>query len=522
MKTTWPKSTARDVLPAIALALGSAYLLFRFPPAYQSWDALVYAHRAQTHQLAASLYSHHALSNLLFYAAGALLPALGLVGESVAAFQVVNAILGGAVVGVLYALARRWGNARFVAAALALLLLASYGFWHFAGLADLYIWIILVTLLFWESGARAVMRLEPRQALVAGGMAALAILSWQPNVILAALFGFGLLWSARRQKVSAIRPILFYGITGAALLLLGYLGLGWLAGVRSGPQLWAWFVGYFASSTWGHRLSFDTWALVRDVAQSAVITPDIERQPYRLAWEGMWLGVALFAMAVAWGAWRARHAQRLLLSLTLTWVLILAAASWWFDPRSPKFWLVVWLGCLILAILTLAQWPSTRLFGLPLLPTYIASLSLTLLVFNFIMGILPEHRLPNYQIEAARVWQAQTRPNDLLIVGYDFSNYLNYYAQRERLVCPECATNAGLGSDAQATAQWAQAAISAALADGAVVYRAENSCLSPREDLMSWCSAELLAVFNAYGWSPAFTTSDGIHTYTVYQTGGEP
>lgn len=517
MKTTWPKSTARDVLPAIALVLGSAYLLFRFPPAYQSWDALVYAYRAQTGQLASSLYSHHALSNLLFYVATSALLALGLVREGVAAFQAVNALLGGLAAGLFFWVARSWGNDRPVSAALAVLLVTSYGFWRYAGLADLYIWIILITLLFWQSGAWAVVRPGGRRGVVAGLLAAVSILSWQPNVILAALFGIGIIWGARKRQQSAVRPLLLYGLIALAVLLTGYSWLAWLAGARSGSDTIAWYIGYFGRSNWGNQLSLSTWPLVRDSAQSAVIAPTFGAPLYRLAWVGAWLGVGGLALAVGWSGWRTRQARGVLFTATLVWVGTLATASWWFDPRSPKFWLLVWLGCLLLAVLGLAGWRHVRLLGQPIFPAYVVMLALGLFFFNFMVGIRPEHLIPNYQIEAARVWQQQTRPNDLLIVGYDFRGYLNYYADRDRVVCPESATEAVPSFSTEATAQWAQAAIQATLDTGASVYRAENACTSPREDLVSWCSAELLDVLESYRWSPVFEYFDGVQTHLVYR-----
>lgn len=504
-----------EFLLAGCLVLATTVWLAAFTPAYQHWDALVYAFRAQSGQLVPSLYSHHALSNLLFYGLSRALVRLGLVGDSVAAFQTANAVFGGLASALLYALARSWGHRRLTAVGLAVLLTGSYGFWHYAGTADLYTWIILVTLLFWWSASRAWMQPTSARFVVAGTLAAAAILSWQPNGWLAALFGAAYVLAARHERRSIAGRVLLYGGSGVVLVVGGHLLLGWLAGARTWSEYMTWFVGYFANDNYSGLLSWTTWPAVSAAAQRAVLVPPYTSWPYRLVWLGAWAGVAFLAIATLWEGLRRRGAPRSLVLLNLGWMSGLAAASWWFDPRSPKFWLVIWLGVVLMATVGLAGRGRTRSGRWSLDTLIVAPLAAGLFTFNLMVGILPEHRLTNYQVRAALVWRENTQPHDLLVVGPDFRTYLDYYGDRHQVICPECAFEAVVVADRSSAAEWVAQALATARSDGATVYRAHNVCQLGEDSLTGWCSAEMLAVLDSNAWVPAFEVFDGRESHPV-------
>lgn len=510
-----------DAITAVILALMAGLLLFSFPPAYQHWDALVYAYRAQTAQLAPSLYSHHALSNLLYYGATRALLGLHVVDDSIRAFQATSAGLGGLMAGLAYFLARTWRNSRLLALCLAAMLVTSYGFWHFAGTADLYGWISLVTLLFWGSAAAALVEPTVRNLILAGALAGIAILSWQPNAWPAMIFGVANMVDAARGGRSFIRPLLYFALPGITVLVLGYGALGWLAGAHQASEFIDWFVGYFGSPSYGGLLNWTTFPIVRDSAQRAVLTPPYQSGPYRLVWGGMWLAIAFMLLGAGLGWRRLGQKHKALLWVNLVWLAGLALAAWWFDPYSPKFWLVTWLGVVLTMMLGFVWWSEWHVGRWPLGSALVATVTAGLWLYNFMVGIQPEHRIRNYQIEAAQLWRQATQPDDLLLVGRDFRMYLDYYADRHHVINPESVYDAVSNLTARNVAGWIEQALDVTQQTGVAIYRAAEVCETQLIETTGWCSAEMQAVLDRYDWQPAFQTFDG-HTRRVVFRGFPP
>src|SRR4029450_7867931 len=115
---------------------------------YQHWDSLEYPHACEV-RAAKSVWGNHPLGHVILCGAYRAAVSLGYQGRALPFMSVCNAVVGATTV-VTFVWLRGWlGIARARAMAWGLVMAGTYGFWLYAGTADIYGLSILAMLGAW-------------------------------------------------------------------------------------------------------------------------------------------------------------------------------------------------------------------------------------------------------------------------------------------------------------------------------------------------------------------------------------
>jgi hypothetical protein len=429
----------RERFLAIGLTVGFAALYLWASPslAHQHWDSLEYGYATDSRGPSAIWGNHplgHAMHRVLYASARR----LGYDGHALPLLKGLSAAAGGAAVGAFFVLLtrlRQWARSRpvdrrdSVAADLGwtLVLGGAYGFWRFAGTADIYTIGALALILASIVLLSAVRHGSIFAAAGAGALTGIATLSHQFTGVLLAAMAIGLLPLWRRHGWP--RAGLAMGAMAAAAALIvaaGYAGFGWIAlGSGDPSRILAWAKGYSGDPTYGRYmtllgLSHAIFASTETLARHTEGTLEIIRR--------VLLGGGLLWLLVA--SWRLgrlsspeREASRAaVFQCAVGWLLVI----WWEPGLVGKFWILLLPGFLIWCRYALLATAGHRLRLLPV----VAGL---LVIGGNWTNAMAFERQPNVVFERSlALWIEHSHPDDVIVETGRFTGHLLFWGRRPR------------------------------------------------------------------------------------------
>ncbi len=284
------------------------------------------------------------------------------------AMRIAQALLGGLTVVLLYVGLDELTKRRWLSVICALVLLFSYGFWHYSSDPDIYsLGYVTVALLMW-SYVRFLRLPSINRVIILGISAALALLSHQINVELAGLIGLSLIIAAFR-KSSAIpinwKHVVLYAVFSLVPTLLLYV-FAWVMvngslaqqGLPT-PTFVEWFLRYFRSAeagqaTWGVSFGLSTLpTVVYTLLSSWILVPLLGSTAI---WQLIPIGifglllVAVFVRA-AYKVARADSVAQYILWISLITLVANGISGWWWQTGNIKFYLFMQINIIYIVAL---------------------------------------------------------------------------------------------------------------------------------------------------------------------------
>jgi hypothetical protein len=406
--------------------------------AHQHWDSLEYGYAVDSRGWSA-IWGNHPLGHVLQRAVYSAARAAGYHGHALPLLELISAAAGGAAVAmffVLLASLRTRGAAAASAAGdlgWALVFGGAYGFWRFAGTADVYTIAAFSLVAALTAMIAAASRASISMSLVTGALAAIAALSHQFAGVLLAATAIALLPLWRRAGTSrAVTCLAAMAVAAAAVLTAGYVAIGLAAlGTADPARLVDWAKGYSGDPTYGRYmtllgLSHAIFASTETLARHTEGTIEIARRVV-LGAGLLWLLAATVFMR------RLPHPDRavavaVLVQCLVGWTLVI----WWEPGLVGKFWLLLLPGFLIWCRFSLAA--TLHRIGARGLQTAGRALPLAagvaLLAFNWTTAMSYERR-PNEVFERSlNLWIAHSHPDDVLVETGRFTAHLLFWGRR--------------------------------------------------------------------------------------------
>ena len=429
----------RERFLAFCLFMGFTTLYVWAAPslAHQHWDSLEYGYATDSRGPSA-IWGNHPLGHGLHRAAYAVARRMGYDGHALPLLEGLSAVAGGAAVGAFFVLLTRlrlWAMAEYtgargsIAADLGwtLTLGSAYGFWRFAGTADIYTIGALALIVAAIVLLAAVRRGSISLAAFGGALAGIATLSHQFTGVLLAALALGLLPLWRRHGWR--RASLAQGSMAAAAVLIvaaGYAGFGWIAlGSVEPSRLIAWAKGYSGDPTYGRYmtllgLSHAIFASTETLARHTEGAVEIARRVV-LGGGLLWLLVASWRLGRLHSPER-ELARAAVFQCFIGWLLVI----WWEPGLVGKFWILLLPGFLIWCRYTWQATASRRLLFLPLVA------GLLLLGYNWTVAMSFE-RQPNVVFERSlQLWIDHSHSDDVIVETGRFTGHLLFWGRRSR------------------------------------------------------------------------------------------
>lgn len=284
------------------------------------------------------------------------------------AMRIAQALLGGLTAALLYLGLDELTKRRWLSVIGALVLVFSYGFWHYSSDPDIYsLGYVTVALVMW-SYVRFLRLPSTNRVIILGISAALALLSHQINVELAGLIGLSLMIGALR-KSSAVpinwKQVILYAAFSLVPTLLLYL-VAWLSvngtfaqqGLPT-PTFVEWFLRYFRSAeagqaTWGVSFGLNTLpTVIYTLLSSWILVPLLGGTPM---WQFIPIGIfglllaAVFIRAVYKVA-RSDSAAQYILWGSLITLVANGISGWWWQTGNIKFYLFMQINIIYIVVL---------------------------------------------------------------------------------------------------------------------------------------------------------------------------
>jgi hypothetical protein len=283
-------------------------------------------------------------------------------GNAYSGMRLAHAILAGATVVLLFLTLLRLVRSWRIAVPVALALVCSYGFWHFASDPDIYMAGYASVALLLLAFVHALQYPGTRSIVWLGLAAALAILCHQMNIELAGLIGLVLVGLALRPTRIPVRwsHVVLYGVLSLGPTLLLYF-VGWLdvsAWLTSkgelSPGFADWALRYFGTAssgeaTWGVTLSPTTLPIAAYAFIQSWILPPQPRDALALVVIAL-LGVGAVIVALR-GLLLVRifsTVERIVALVCVLSLLANAISAWWWQAGNIKFYLFMQLYVLLL------------------------------------------------------------------------------------------------------------------------------------------------------------------------------
>lgn len=452
MRAPGPRREALLVTAALAVL----YLLTLTGNHAEAEDAINYANGLEEGLIGQALHPHHLLWGGIGWIVHNVALALGREAGTLGELQAMNAVVGAAGLGFLWWWLRTLGL-RPAAVALGCGVLAfSYGYWFYAGEAEVYVLGAALLIVCLAAAHRAVARPSLASFAALGAANALAVLAHDTNVLFAAVALAALLVSrADASAAELLRRATAYAFVAAAIVVPAYAAAALANGQSTPAQAYDWVSGYASNDEWGKlEASSVPKALVGGgralVGGHAVFANDstrdiVESLGSRNPREELFLmrdypgglGAAILALAALvlalFGtaivrAVRARHAltedHRALAVLCLAWFGMYAAFFTWWEPINVEFWIAPAIPVAILLALGASARPFARE------PLFVAALVAGLALANLVGSILPAQDEDDDYWRVRSEWYADnTTRSDLVITNnYVQKGYVAYFA----------------------------------------------------------------------------------------------
>ncbi|HYM16570.1 MAG TPA: hypothetical protein VEZ14_13520 [Dehalococcoidia bacterium] len=444
----------------VAAAFAALYLLTLAGTHNEGGDGIGYMTQIRSGDAALIFNPYHLAYNWLGWAAYHIARLAGFGGGPLGPVQIMNATLGAAGVGVLWALMRAAAPGRTAAVAAVGLLGLSFGYWGYAVDAELYTLDAFLLILLLAAAWRAATIRSPRTFAVMGLANGAAVLGHN-TAALWLLVAIMLLARARRDLPRAVllRAAAAYAAGAAAVVLPAYALAVPAVGLHTPREYYDWLTGYAQSGSYGHwqtttplRVALGAGrALVG--AHSALALSPVHRfiaqhfadkslrkefflvrnvssgEAYALLAVAAVVGLALLALAAHWLRRPALAPRtRALALVALVWLVPYVIFFAWWQPENVKFWISSWIPAAVLLALPLSSadlGPRVR----RLAPYALAVAMSALFVVNLAGSILPYRAKSNDYWRVRVAWYEQnTHPGDIVFANdYVYVEYLNYF-----------------------------------------------------------------------------------------------
>jgi hypothetical protein len=428
----------RTAWVAVGLSVVFATLYLSAPPslAYQHWDSLEYGYATDSRTVNA-IWGNHPLGHLVQRGVYSLVrPVVG-DGHALPVLKGFSALAGGTAVGALFALLAALRDRKAIAGLVpalgaALIFGSSYGFWQFAGTADIYTLAALALIAALAALLSAVVRGSIALSVLAGALAGIATLSHQFTGVLLAVTAIGLLplWFSqhRRRALAAVTAMAF---SSALVLVVGYAVLGSLAlGSFEPDRILTWAKGYSGDPTYGRYL---TWRGLWEALHAATTTLAGRTTGALALARWIVLGAGLLWLLV--GSRRLGRlpagdrtiAHAIVLQCIVGWGLV----TWWEPGLIGKFWILLLPGFLIWCSYTFRATTATH-SPTPRRAVVFAPVAAGLLLFayNWTTTMRFERRANVVFERSLDLWIAHSKPDDVIFETGEFSAHLLFWARR--------------------------------------------------------------------------------------------
>jgi hypothetical protein len=330
-----------------------------------------------------------------------------------------TAVCGAAGIALVYLFFRTISNGRFVPAVMAFWLATSWAYWTFSTDA-IYIpmaamWMAAALLVFVSSDSRAGL-------IVAATFAGFAILTWQANIFLLAVFWAGLFFVRGKRRGDLIRSGLKFSAVCAFPVVVMYVSAALSKGIRTPAKFLYWITTHGDGGElpiWGAI----NWQHLVGTSRSMIgsIVP--------IGSKAGLLALSLIVVASLWAAvenYRTKGAHGLRIS---AWLLISYLVYMpfivWFDQAKEWFVILnIFLGGIFVD--ALGRPGVAKLSRVALVPLVCATAAI-----NFNSTILPQIRTPNPNLEIARCVASRTEASDLIVsADWNWTDYTRYFFNR--------------------------------------------------------------------------------------------
>jgi hypothetical protein len=449
-------SSARREALLVALVAAALYLVTLAANHSEAEDGLRYAVEVRGGTAAALSNSAHLAYNWLSWAVYNAARGLGYTGEPLLTMQVLNALLGGLGLGLLWMLLRRTTPGRTAALCACGLLGCSFGYWFYSAEAEVYLLAAVSLIAALTMAVRATESPSIRRFALLGVVNGVAVLCHNTNVLFAAV-AVTALFLVRNEvpRPALVRCGVAYAGSAAAVVLPAYalavwaqdLPLdqvgSWLKGLSATTQGGQWgvlgpdnvpkaFAGAGRALIGGHFAS----ALVPQGAASDLLPAKLLREEYFMmrGWSKLSAGALLLPVgAVIAGVllgvrgWAARpsldRGTRVVALLCAAWLCAYVPFFVWWEPANVEFWIAPWIPASILLTVGIVAAAGERSRAV------VAVLVGSLFALNLLGSLLPLHRDSDDYWRARLSWYRDNAGGGDLIVasGYIWANYLANY-----------------------------------------------------------------------------------------------
>jgi hypothetical protein len=514
----------------LALAFALAYARLAPSVQHQLWDSLAYCASADGGKIGA-VNMDHPLGHIVLNSMLRTARVLRYSGETLRFFIIVNAAFGGLAIGLFYSMALRWSNGSIATAVgLSLLFGGANGMWRFSGTGDIYMLVVLTTLLAWFVVVKWVSVADTDTApwwLWSGLLTGVAIATYKVSGLVM-IAGCLALW----QPVPKRRlQIVAYIVVSSMVSLVGYLGASWIA--NAGATSWldhlSWASSQATDPIWGRFLSLRFLGEGAAAATGVLIAKGWNLPAYVIRWAIIGGFSLLCAGAIVSGL-RCGSERRLLFVGLMAHCLLGAVLVQWWMPWSEKIWLPLLVPLMIAFALGVPNWsPILSVSGKTMksmLDAALVFLGVCLVSFNLWFGSIPQSRNTPAFDQAIQTWLSNTKPRDMIVTAGDLVSHLKLcYGRPNTESLMGFYVKPGACEDRFAVLRRRMAETREAGNDVYIVLAATNYLWQPLMDASAVSASTLSDFFAQYQWEPSFAyinDIDGKETAVCRLVPGSP
>ena len=405
---------------------------------HQHWDSLEYPHNCET-RAPKTIWGNHPLGHVALCGAYRIASAAGYDGRALPFMSVANALVGATTVVTFMWVLHGLGIRRLRAVAWSLVMAGTYGFWLYAGTADIYGLSLLTMLIAWIALLRAAGDPRATRYAAAGIAVGVAVVTHQFNgpLLLAAFIALYAFPATGRSR-PRLQWVALLGAISAAIVVSGYFGIGVIATQSTAwDDLQRWFIDYGADPTYGRSfnlvgLAKAMWTAGDTLLRVTWTAPGMAVRMLILIPMIVVLGAGILATPLATGRLRAAAISalaQLAVGVPLIW--------WWAPDHVGKWWLLMLPAFVVVqatGVEVLEGWIERRRsttdrrrigpFDVPAL-----ALAIACLVFTGAVTMRAMHRTDVAFDDALAKWGSHTRPDDVTIES-DVTAHLLFWTKR--------------------------------------------------------------------------------------------
>ena len=378
------------------------------------------------------IHKNHVLYGIVGYLFYSGLPLIGHAPRAITVLQIINAACGALGAGFAYAAYKGVTHDRLAAVVGTAFLVVSFIYWLFSTDAA----YITLAGMFANASMAALIGMHSRvSAILAGGLAAFSILTWQASIFLIpALCLLSLQVRSDVPKEIRRKDTVLYAATACIISGLTYTLIAFEQhGRMSASSLLRWFTSYGEGGTlpmWGKWEAPRTLLAARSALWSVVPVP-LAIPVDQISWHVQKGRIAVDLALVGFGLLSLMallKTRKSAVFFLLAYLVFIPFIVWW-DPFQPKWFFIPNAFLAGFFAVALARW-----FRNPYASTAIFTILLVIAATNFIVAIRPRHNDIGLDSRIAQCVAEKMHPNDLLIAAeWGWPDYVKYLYGRKSL-----------------------------------------------------------------------------------------